>query len=94
MKINDILITEPSVFADKLGKHFSEISIPKKYLPEFQKVRYSQMSQNFELDKFEAYNAEFSLREFKEALVLAEATAAGEDLNMHEILNHLPLASG
>ena len=42
LKINDTIISEPSEVAEKLGKHFSGISSPRNYSPEFQKIRQSQ----------------------------------------------------
>ena len=90
LKINDTLVTDPSEVAEKLGRHFSDISSPHNYSKEFRKVRDAQISLNFESDKFEAYNAKFSLREFWEALISSEATAPGEDLIMNEMLKHLP----
>ena len=85
MKINDTLVTDPSEVAEKLGRHFSDISSPHNYSEEFQKVRDAQISLNFESDKFEAYNAKFSLREFREALISSEATAPSEDSIMNKI---------
>ena len=90
LKINDTLVTEPSEVAEKLGRHFSDISSPHNYSDEFRKVRDAQISLNFESDKFEAYNAKFSLREFREARISYEATAPGEDLIIYEMLKHLP----
>ena len=90
LKINDTLVTEPSEVAEKLGRHFSDISSPHSYSEELRKVRDTQISLNFESDKFEAYNDKFSLRGFREALLSSEATAPGEDLIMHEMLKHLP----
>ena len=90
LRINDSLITEPSEVADKLGEHFSEISSPANYSPEFQRIRDAQISLNFESGKFEAYNTRFSLREFREALSSTEATAPGEDTILYEMLKHLP----
>ena len=85
LKINDTLVTEPSEVAEKLGRHFSDISSPHNYSEEFRNVRDAQISLNFE-----AYNAKFSLREFREALISSKATAPGEDLVMYEMLKHLP----
>ena len=90
LKVNDTLVTEPSEVAEKLGRHFSDISSPHNYSDEFRKVRDVQISLNFESDKFEAYNAKFSLREFREALISSEATTPGEDLIIYEMLKHLP----
>ena len=70
-----------------MGRHSSDIS---NYSEGFQKVRDAQISLNFESDKFEAYDAKFSSREFREALISFEATAPGEDLIMYEMLKHLP----
>ena len=90
LKINDTSVTEPSEVAEKLGRHFPDISIPDNYSNEFRKVRDAQISLNFESDNFEAYNAKFSLGEFREAPISSEATAPGEDLIMYEMLKHLP----
>ena len=90
LKINDTSVTEPSEVTEKLGRHFSDISSPHNYSDEFWKVRDAQISLKFESDKFEAYNAKFSLREFREALISSEATAPGEDMIMYEMLNHPP----
>ena len=80
LKINDTLVTEPSEVAEKLGRHFSDIitllTSRKSEMPKFHRI--------LSLDKFEAYNAKFSLREFREALISSEASTPGEDLK------HLP----
>ena len=90
LKINNSLITEPTQVADELGKHFSEISSPNNYSPEFQNIRDAQISLKFESGKYESYNSQFSLREFEEALSSTEATAPGEDSILYEMLKHLP----
>ena len=90
LKIDDTLITEPSEVANKLGKHFSEISSSNNYPTDFQRIRDAQITLNFDSGKFEAYNTKFSLREFREALSSTEATAPGEDTIMYEMLKHLP----
>ena len=50
LKINGTLVRNPSAFAEKLGRHFSDISSPHNYSDEFQKVRDAQISLNFESD--------------------------------------------
>ena len=93
LKVNDTLITDPNEVANKLGKHFSEISSSTNYSPQFQRIRDSQVVLDFKSDRYEAYNARFSLREFKDALSSTESTSPGEDTILYEMLKHLPEAA-
>ena len=43
LKINDTLVTEPSEVAEKLGRHFPDISSSHNYCDEFRKVRDAQI---------------------------------------------------
>ena len=90
LKVNGSLITKPIEVANKLGEHFSSISSPRNYSPEFQSIRDAQITLNFESDNSEAYDKIFSLREFREALSSTQATAPGEDTIIYEMLKHLP----
>ena len=89
LKINNTIITDPSQVAEHMGKHFSEISSPQNYSSEFQKIREAQVSLDLSSNNNEAYNAKFSLREFREVLSSAEATAPGEDNILYDMLKHL-----
>ena len=93
LKINNNLVTDPSEVAEKLGKHFSDISSAKNYSPHFQRIRQTQVTINFDPNNGDAYNAKFSLRELKNALSSTEATAPGEDNILYEMLKHLPEAA-
>ena len=90
LKVNGTLVTEPKEVAEKLCSHFSNISSPENYSSDFQNIRESQVSLNFESDNSEVYNARFSLRELRDALSSANPTAPGEDNILYSMLKHLP----
>ena len=84
------IITKPEDVAEKFGRHFSEISSSRNYSPEFQNIRNSTVSLCFESPNYEAYNAEFSLRELREALSTCDSTAPGADNITYNMIKHLP----
>ena len=90
LKINDTTITKPDEVAAKLGEHFSNISDPSHYSPEFQRIRDSRIVVDFTSNNRESYNAPLTLRELRDALSSTESTAPGEDNIIYEMLKHLP----
>ena len=90
LKIDNTLITNPEEVSEKFGKHFSEISSSKNYSPQFRDIRNSSVSIRFESDNNEDYNALFTLRELREALLSCESTAPGEDNITYNMIKHLP----
>ena len=90
LKVNDTLITNPGEVSEQLGEHFSKISSPSNYSPEFRKIRDTHIACDFRSNNAEPYNAKFSLRELRAALTSTETTAPGEDTILYEMLKHLP----
>lgn len=90
LKINNTLISKPTEVANELGKHFSKVSSPNNYSPEFQRIRNSEITLKFDSGKSEPYNYKFSIRELREALSSSKSTAPGEDTIIYEMLKHLP----
>ena len=90
LKINDVLISKPEDVAEKFGMHFSEISSSRNYSQQFQNIRNSTVSLQFESAINETYNAKFTLRELREALSTCEPTAPGADNITYSMIRHLP----
>ena len=90
LKIGNNVITDPDEVAVKLGEHFSSVSSPSQYSPEFQQIRNSRVVLDLTSDNQECYNVRFSLRELRNALSSTEQTAPGEDGILYEMIKHLP----
>ena len=90
LKVNDVLITDPSQVAEKLGEHFSNISSARNYDARFQDIRNAQISIDLSDDGDEPYNAKFTMREFRDALNHSEESSPGEDTILYSMLKHLP----
>ena len=90
LKINGNLISKPEEVAEKLANHFSDVSSSKNYSNHFQNIRNAKISLNLSSNNNEAYNAQFTLRELKEALESWDSTSPGEDNILYNMLKHLP----
>ena len=90
LKINNDLISKPEDVAERFGRHFSEISSSRNYSPQFQNIRDTAVSLRFELQNSDEYNAKFTLRELREALLTCDSTAPGGDNITYGMLKHLP----
>jgi len=90
LKVNNIHITDLKEVSEKLGEHFSSISSPDNYCPEFKRIRNNQVVLDLSANGEKSYNENFTLEELREALSSTEATAPGEDGIMYEMLTHLP----
>ena len=90
LKIDGDIITKPEDVAEKFGKHFSEISSSKNYSPHFNNIRNSTVSIRFDSSNNEPYNANFTIRELREALSSCESTAPGADNITYNMIKHIP----
>ena len=90
LKINDDLISKPEDVAEKLAKHFSDISNSSNYSRQFQDIRNSTVALHLESANNEIYNAEYTLKELKEALSTCESTSSGGDNITYNMIKHLP----
>ena len=90
LKINNNLITDPLEVSEKLGEHFSNVSSAENYSSKFKRIYNAQVSIKFGENNKEAYNAVFTFRELREALLNTENSSPGEDNILYEMLKHLP----
>ena len=89
LKEGNKIITDSEEVANKLGKHFSDISSSKRS-SNFKTKKNFDIAVNLNSGEFESYNIRFSYKEFVNALSLTESSAPGEDTVVYEMIKHLP----
>ena len=90
LKVGNSIIGNPKEVAEVLGEHFSKVSSPGNYSPEFQRIRnsttvYPPINRNAE-----AYNISFSMDELTHAMQISSPTSPGEDGILYAMVSHLP----
>lgn len=94
LKVNDILITDPLLIAEELGKTFAQISSSENYSPNF--LTYKQHCENFDLIDYEDstssfLNIKFTLIELESTLYSFKGSSPGPDDITYQMLQNLPI---
>ena len=93
LKINLVVVSDAREVAEAFARHFSNISSPNHYSPEFRNIRNGTIVNPPVCSNSEAYNLPFSMLEFEYALSLSSPTSPGEDDILYAMISHLPQES-
>lgn len=93
LKINDVLITDPLLIAEELGKTFAKTSSSENYSPSF--LNYKQNCENLDIINYEDntlsfLNINFTLLELESTLNSFKGSSPGPDDITYQMLQNLP----